>query len=656
MKRYRMVLNGGRQLRSILVTVLLGCFLCAVAGCGGGSDYNKVSGVAAKGVVRNGTVKVYKIEEGGVKGKLLATTTTDEDGFYSVSVLSEADYYVEVTGGSYIDEATGAEKERDASDVLRAVVSNHVGGELTIAVTDLTEIAVRIALEMEGGLSSANIKASNTNVSKILGVDAWGKPVIDITKVNPVDIQDSDAFGEGDEDQKRYAKMLAVISQADQNDAEKESGDILDDLAAYLGGNAPAGSVSMETTLAQAAADFFTAENENNVTGETEFNELHDAVIGARYSSPERVTGISVFESREERKGSSSEISGDGLLGEALFSYDEKNNLSTVSVEADHPEINMTGELTYDETGALASVKVAENVIAKSDDGTLFDLSNIYNAEGLLAKTLVNLGEKEGDDDDFLALEFTEGNLFHIASCAIKGNDSIGSTTIDEAGLLQSMTLDGDAHVNIRRLENGRIDRVLAENIELDDVKSDIKSPRLLMGNWFYYDGNGNLITVISLYDVAYEGRTVDTEGIDEIVATLYEAKGKDISEFNRLLKGYTEAEIQYTEYSYRAGNNGGKDIGAIEVTLISDCDADVHESTFEVDRHYSVLFTDLTEAGSPQRIELRDKGHSDRLMGYATLAYEKGQMKRSIWGNAVKEAIRLAYRNVYFVTEVGFL
>ena len=648
-----------------MVTVLLVCFLCAVAGCGGGSDYNKISGVAAKGLVRNGTVKVYKIDEGGVKGKLLATTTTDEDGYYSVSVLSEADYYVEVTGGSYIDEATGVETERDESDALRAVVSNHAGGELTVAVTDLTEIAVRIALEMEGGLSSANIEASNTNVSKILGVDAWGNPVMDITKVNPVDIQDADAFGEGDDNQKRYAKMLAVISQADQNDAEKESGDILDDLAAYLGGNAPAGSVSMETTLAQAAADFFSADNENNVTGETEFNELHDAVIGARYTSSERVTGISVFESKkdgtEELKGSAPETSGDGLLGKALFSYDEKNNLSTVTVNADHPEINMTGKLTYDESGSLASVKVAENVIEKSDDGTLFDLSNIYNAEGLLARTLVNMGEKEGDDD-FLALEFTEGNLFYIASCAIKGNDSIGSTTVDEAGLLQSMTLEGDGEVTIRRLENGRIDRVLVKDDDVADVKTDTESPRFLIGNWFYYDGDGNLKTVISLNDVEYDDHSIGTEGIDDLVATLYEAKGQDISKFNGLLKGYTEAEIQYTEYSYRAGKNGGKDIGNIDVKLISECRADAPEAGFEVEGSYSVVFTDLTEAGNPQRIELyekvsdgEEKAASDQPMGYATLTYEKGQMKRSIWGNAVKEAIRLAYRNVYLVSRIGF-
>lgn len=653
MKRLGMLSKGGRQ-GSVLVTVLIVCFLSAVAGCGGGSDYNKVSGVAAKGLVRNGTVKVYKIDEGGVKGKLLATTTTDDDGYYSVSVLAEADYYVEVTGGSYIDEATGVETERDAGDVLRAVVSNHVGGELNIAVTDLTEIAVRIALEMEGGLSSANIEASNANVSKILGVDAWGDPVMDITKVNPVDIQDSAAFGEGDDNQKHYAKMLAVISQADQNDTEKESGDILDDLAAYLGGNAPAGSVSMETTLAQAAADFFTAENENNVTGETEFNELHDAVIGARYTSSERVTGIAVFESREELKGSAPETTGDGPLGEAFFSYGEKNNLSNISIEVSDSEINITGELTYDESGSLASVTVAEKVIEKADDGTLFDLSNIYNAEGLLAKTIVNLGGRKSDDD-FLALEFTEGNLFHIASCAIEGGKSIGSTTIDEAGLLQSMTLEGDGKVTIRRLENGRIDRVLVT--ELSDGKE-----RFWGGNWFYYDGDGNLKTVISLNDVRYEDHSIGTEGVDELVATLYEAKGNDISEFNRLLKRYTEAEIQYTEYSYRAGNNGGKDIAKIEASIIAECHDDGFEGTFEVDGNYSVVFTGLTEAGNPQRIELYKKGSedpekaaSDQLMGYAALTYETGQMKRSIWGNAVKEAIRLAYRNVYIVSGLGF-
>ncbi|BCS96920.1 hypothetical protein DSLASN_25520 [Desulfoluna limicola] len=629
---------------SVLVTVLLVCFVCAVAGCGGGSDYNKVSGVAAKGMIRNGTVKVYKIDEGGVRGKLLATTMTDEYGYYSASVLSEANYYVEVTGGSYIDEATGDETERGASDVLRAVVSNYVGRELTIAVTDLTEIAVRIALEMEGGLSSANIEASNTNVSKILGVDAWGNPVMDITKVNPVDIFDSDAFGEGDDDQKRYAKMLAVISQAIQNDTEKESGEILDDLAAYLGGNAPAGSVSMETTLAQAAADFFNAANENNVTGETEFNELHDAVIGARYSSPERVTGISVFQPKEEVKGSALETTSDGPLGKAIFSYDEKNNLSNISIEVPGSGINIIGDLTYDESGSLASVKVAEKETAKVEDDSLFELINNYGVGGLLDNAFIKNGLPKP-----LTVKFVEGNLYHIASCMLEGDEvgGLGLTTdIDDAGLLHSMTLEGDVDATIRRLENGRMDRVLVK--ELSDPKD-----RFWGGNWFYYDEVGNLKTVISLYDM----NPVEIDRVDELVATLYEEKGKDISELNGLLNGYTLGEIQYTEYNYRPGKNGGHDIAQIDARLIS-----INDSRLMEDGNYSVLFTDLTEAGNAQKIELYKKASddllkasSDQLMGYATLTYEKGQMKRSIWGNAVKEAIRVAYRNVYIVSDVGF-
>lgn len=161
-----------------------------------------MSGVAAKGLIAGGTVEAYSITDGGQKGDLLASATTSSDGSYTLDI---GDYsgpvLVEVTGGTYLDEATGNTMELYGT--MRAALPS-VSGDVDVAITPLTEIAVRMA-ESGGGLDSVKIEDANELLSQLVGAD--------ITLTMPADCSDAGAFGSASDDEKNYALFLAAISQ-----------------------------------------------------------------------------------------------------------------------------------------------------------------------------------------------------------------------------------------------------------------------------------------------------------------------------------------------------------------------------------------------------------------------------------------------------------
>lgn len=161
-----------------------------------------MSGVASKGLIAGGTVEAYSITDGGQKGDLLASTTTSSDGSYTLDI---GDYngpvLVEVTGGTYLDEATG--NTMDLYGTMRAALPS-VSGDVDVAITPLTEIAVRMA-ESGGGLDSVKIEDANELLSQLVGAD--------ITLTMPADSSDAGAFGSASDDEKNYALFLAAVSQ-----------------------------------------------------------------------------------------------------------------------------------------------------------------------------------------------------------------------------------------------------------------------------------------------------------------------------------------------------------------------------------------------------------------------------------------------------------
>ena len=200
----------------------------AMAGCsGGGSDGGSastavtppittptaasVSGVAAKGLVKQAQVLVCRIVNGIPEADgTCATGTTGTDGSFTVKM---ADGYtgpalvkvVGATGSTMMDETTGTDVPY--SMTMRAVVSS-VSGTTTVAVTPFSEMAAS-AMILSMPMDATKINQANGTVQNMmtsLGIDLSVMPMMDL-KNNSTD---STALG----NQANMVKQLARVAMA----------------------------------------------------------------------------------------------------------------------------------------------------------------------------------------------------------------------------------------------------------------------------------------------------------------------------------------------------------------------------------------------------------------------------------------------------------
>jgi len=94
-----------------------------------------ITGSAVKGPVSGATITVKRADG---SNNNCGTTTTTATGSYSLTTACVGDLVVEVTGGSYVDEATGA--NTTLTSPLKVIVSAS-GGSTTAAITPLTTLA-----------------------------------------------------------------------------------------------------------------------------------------------------------------------------------------------------------------------------------------------------------------------------------------------------------------------------------------------------------------------------------------------------------------------------------------------------------------------------------------------------------------------------------
>lgn len=253
----------------VLVTVLL-----AACGGGGGSSATStsVSGVASKGPIKDGTVSVYAVNADGSRGRLLGTArTSSSDGSYATADLAyRGSIIVIVSGGTYVDEATGI---TCANPGLKAALPD-ASGSVKVAVTPLTDVAFKQMSSAAGGFTTANISAANAVVSTVFGVN--------ITATQPVDPTDPAKVAAASQASIEYGVALAAISgmvkNGDAVDVKAAIEQIKGDLSApapqllttgpalshaindLVGGTAPvlAPSVSTSTISVDDAIAFFT--------------------------------------------------------------------------------------------------------------------------------------------------------------------------------------------------------------------------------------------------------------------------------------------------------------------------------------------------------------------------------------------------------------
>jgi hypothetical protein len=202
----------------LLITFAIGMAAILATGGGGGSDSGvqpkpsntTISGTAAKGPIDGGTASAYALNDDDTKGSFLDSATTDGDGTFTIDLGSYTGaVIIEVTDGTYTDEATNTPVDMNTSGLMLRTALTDVSGNVTAQVTPLTEIALQVAEASSGGLSDSNINSANALVSNLIGG-------ADILTTVPTDVLSSSADLDSLAEQK-YGLALASISQLAQN-------------------------------------------------------------------------------------------------------------------------------------------------------------------------------------------------------------------------------------------------------------------------------------------------------------------------------------------------------------------------------------------------------------------------------------------------------
>jgi hypothetical protein len=203
------------RVRSFVGLLVVAFAAAALSGCGGGSPTPStvLTGMASKGPIRAGTVKVFAIRSGVEDMSApIGLGDTDAGGNYTVDVGSyKGPLVVEVTGGSYKDEVSGTSVALKAP--LRTVIANAMTGRTKVAVTPFTELAYKKAKGGGPQLTTASIDAANASIAASFNLT-------DIVSTLP------DLSGTA-EDQKKYAAACGSFAQL-VND-NKGSNETLDD-------------------------------------------------------------------------------------------------------------------------------------------------------------------------------------------------------------------------------------------------------------------------------------------------------------------------------------------------------------------------------------------------------------------------------------------
>jgi hypothetical protein len=204
----------------------------SLAGCGGGGGgggsgsvvtppppvSGTVSGTAIKGPVNGATVTAYGISN-GTMGAKIASSSTDAQGNFSLAMGTYAGaVMLQMTGGTFTDEASGSNMSMLSGDVMTAMLPTMTAGATLsgIQMTPLTSMAQSMAQRLSGGMTDANITAANTNVGKHF-------MVTDILHNVPMNPLTSGSGNSATQDQINYGMALAGMSQYAQSQGMSSS-------------------------------------------------------------------------------------------------------------------------------------------------------------------------------------------------------------------------------------------------------------------------------------------------------------------------------------------------------------------------------------------------------------------------------------------------
>lgn len=200
------------KMAKFLLPILFGV---AVAACGGGGGGGAtpdatdvtISGSVVKGPMTGASVAFFGLNADGSKAAQLGTATTDSGGNFTITLTPAptTPFLAEASGGTYVDEATGAAVTLTATDKLQAVLP---AGTTRATITPLTNIAAARAQALAAGgtpLATA-VDSSNTSVGSQYGI-------ANIVTVLPPAANDAASVAVSTRDERLYALVLAGIAQ-----------------------------------------------------------------------------------------------------------------------------------------------------------------------------------------------------------------------------------------------------------------------------------------------------------------------------------------------------------------------------------------------------------------------------------------------------------
>ena len=180
----------------ILPAALVLTAFALLTSCGGSSDlpperpYGQINGYAIDSEISGGTVSVYSFAN-GVRGEKLGEGTTDSVGAFNVKVYGPSQIVlVEVTGGSYVEEASGKTVTLTNGEKLSSLVDYQMEQTASTNVTPLTHMATALAeFKIKNGIEvkQAMDEAFGT-IKDFFGIDSRGTNSVNITneKSGPV--------------------------------------------------------------------------------------------------------------------------------------------------------------------------------------------------------------------------------------------------------------------------------------------------------------------------------------------------------------------------------------------------------------------------------------------------------------------------------------
>lgn len=201
-----------KTLRNNLSIFLLTFSIFFAAGCGGSNSSDsannissQINGVVFDASIQGGNITAYKFDAGH-KGDMIASSTTDTTGGFNLSINGYwGPIYLELQGGGFYDEASGAWVTLNTGDILSAVYNLDPGTQINpFSITPFTTIASGLAAwKISQGIPvSTAITDSNFEISNLLGVD--------IIKTKPLALTSGPALYS---DQALYGLLIAAVSQ-----------------------------------------------------------------------------------------------------------------------------------------------------------------------------------------------------------------------------------------------------------------------------------------------------------------------------------------------------------------------------------------------------------------------------------------------------------